>query len=71
MVLEGMGIALLPETLVRNEIKSGALNAIKSDWLPAPLSFYARHAPQRAPLFVGKAAKLAMETMRAGGDTSG
>lgn len=59
MALEGLGIALLPETLVASDIAAGKLHSIKSDWLPDPLSFYARYAPHRMPLFVGKAAKLA------------
>lgn len=63
MVLEGLGIALLPKTLVRGEIASGNLLEIAFDWLPDPLSFYARYAPTRAPLFVAKAAKLASRAM--------
>lgn len=65
MVLEGLGVALLPEKLVRGEIKSGELRVIQSEWLPDPLSFYARYAPNRAALFVGKAAKLAAAAVQA------
>jgi len=59
MVLEGLGVGLLPERLVAAELRSGTLNKIDSNWLPEPLSFYARYAQQRAPLFVSKAAELA------------
>ena len=63
MVIEGMGVALLPERLVQQEIRSGELHRIKADWLPDPLSFYARYAPARAALYVGKAAQLAQKAM--------
>jgi DNA-binding transcriptional LysR family regulator len=59
MALEGLGVALLPTRLIQGEVISGDLHVIKSDWLPDPLSFFARYAPHRAPLFVGKAAKIA------------
>jgi len=63
MVLEGLGVALLPEKLVRQDLTNGALHLIQSEWLPDPLSFFARYMPQRAPLFVGKAAALAKGAM--------
>jgi DNA-binding transcriptional LysR family regulator len=61
MALEGLGVALLPYRLVKNEIETGALIAIACDWLPDALSFHARYASHRAPLFVGKAAQIACE----------
>lgn len=64
MVLEGLGIAMLPKSLVRNELAAGDLQIIQTDWLPDPLTFYARYAAERAPLFVGNAAKLALEAMQ-------
>ncbi len=64
MVLEGMGVALLPERLVRQEIASGSLHRIETEWLPEPLSFFARFAPARAALYVGKAAKMAKQAMK-------
>ena len=64
MVLEGLGVALLPERLVKPEIASGELHRIKADWLPDPLSFYARYAPARAALYVGKAAQFAKAAMK-------
>ncbi len=64
MVLEGLGVGLLPEDLVRAEVASGELRVLTSDWLPSPLSFFARYAANRAPLFVGHAANLAEEAAR-------
>ena len=64
MVLEGLGVALLPVALVQDEVTSGNLYIIQSEWLPDPLSFFARYAPQRTPRFVGKAAGLAMNAMQ-------
>ncbi len=65
MVLEGLGIALLPQKLVRDEITSDELKLIQAEWLPAPLSFFARYAPRRAPLYVGRAAALGKAAMQA------
>ncbi len=63
MVLEGLGIALLPEALVRAEVASGELCAVHADWLPPPLAFFGRYAENRVPLFVGKAAEIAQGAM--------
>lgn len=65
MVCEGLGVAVLPKALVSNEIKTGKVSAIESDWLPDPLSFFARYDVERAPLFVQNAAKLAVEVTQA------
>lgn len=64
MVLEGLGAALLPERLVRAEVASGDLHQVEPDWLPEPLSFYARYAPARTALYVAKAAEIAKEAMQ-------
>lgn len=66
MVVEGLGIGLLPERLIQNELRMETLVRVQSDWLPDPLSFHARYAEQRAPLFVGEAAALAGKAMAAG-----
>ncbi len=63
MVIEGLGVALLPQKLVEPEIAAGALKTVDAPWLPDPLSFYARFAADRAPLFVGAAATLARQAM--------
>ena len=59
MVLEGLGVALLPEKLVQNELRTGELAPLQGAWLPAPLRFVARYAAHRQPRYVGKAAQLA------------
>lgn len=59
MVLEGLGVALLPERLVQPEIGAGHLHIIQADWLPDPLSFFARYDSVRAARFVQKAALIA------------
>lgn len=64
MALEGMGVAMLPERLVAQEIATGKLHKIQADWLPAPLSFVARYAPGRAALYVKTAAQIAVDAMQ-------
>lgn len=64
MALEGLGVALLPERLVMAEIASGELHRVEPDWVPEPLSFYARYAPARAALYVEKAAQIAKAAMQ-------
>ena len=64
MVLEGLGVALLPERLVAADVAAGALHEIDSDWLPDPLLFYARFAPARAARYVEKAAQIAKSAMQ-------
>ncbi|SMX42465.1 LysR family transcriptional regulator [Octadecabacter ascidiaceicola] len=64
MVLEGLGVALLPERMVKDELDAGVLHKIEADWLPDPLSFYARYAPERSALYVEKAAQIAKTAMR-------
>ena len=64
MVLEGLGVALLPERLIEAEIAAGDLHKIEADWYPEPLLFFARYAPARAALFVEKAAQIAKVAMR-------
>lgn len=63
MALEGLGVALLPERLVSAEIASGELHRVRPEWLPDPLSFYARFAQARAALYVEKAAQIAKAAM--------
>ncbi|KZX97382.1 MULTISPECIES: LysR family transcriptional regulator [unclassified Sulfitobacter] len=59
MVNEGLGVALLPRSLVSEEIKDGRLQSLKSDWIAPPLSFFARFNTDRAPRFVAKACEIA------------
>mgnify|MGYP000205531320 CR=1 FL=1 len=64
MVLEGLGVAFLPERLVQDEILAGHLHKIHADWLPDSLSFFARYAPTRTALYVEKAAGIAKLAMQ-------
>lgn len=66
MVLEGLGVAMLPERLVSAELASGVLHMVDPEWRPEPLSFYARYAPTRAALYVEKAAQIAKTAMQNG-----
>ena len=59
MVSEGLGVALLPRSLVSDEIDDGRLKSLKSDWIAPPLLFFARYNADRAPRFVAKACEIA------------
>ncbi len=63
MACEGFGVALLPEALIRAELGNGRLVPLDCDWLPDPLSFFARYRADAAPLFVVQAAGLAADAM--------
>ncbi|MFX0546711.1 LysR family transcriptional regulator [Roseovarius sp. S1116L3] len=65
MAEDGMGIALLPELLVRNAAQEGRLEWIDCGWLPSPLELFARFDQTRAPRFVRAAADWAIETAKA------
>ncbi|MEM7318903.1 MAG: LysR family transcriptional regulator [Pseudomonadota bacterium] len=58
MTIEGLGVACLPEIMVRHEIASGDLVALRYLWCPDDLSFYARY-DETAPHYVIEAAQLA------------
>lgn len=59
MVSEGLGVALLPRSLVQREIASGALLEQRADWHADPLRFFARYDATRAPRFVAQASQIA------------
>ncbi|WP_028956902.1 LysR family transcriptional regulator [Sulfitobacter sp. 20_GPM-1509m] len=61
MTVDGMGFALLPAALVRDQLQSKSLVEIDIEWLPSPLEFYARFNPRRVPRFVEIAAGYAAE----------
>lgn len=63
LVSEGLGIALLPKALVANEVRNGKLHLLDCEWSPEPLSFYARYHKERAPLYIQKAAQIAVEVV--------
>ncbi|SFR33262.1 DNA-binding transcriptional regulator, LysR family [Yoonia tamlensis] len=59
MCLDGMGIATLPAAMVADEIAKGGLRALRYDWVPAPLDFYARYDAEKAPQVVSRCAQIA------------
>ncbi len=65
MVLDGMGVALLPKALIKDYLTSGQLQQLDVDWTPSPLSFSARFHSAKAPLFVERAAALASQVVKA------
>ncbi len=64
MACEGLGVALLPHSLVRHEIARGGLVKLNADWTPDPLPFCARYKENRVPRFVANAADLAADAMQ-------
>jgi len=63
MVCESLGVALLPERLVRAEIQAGVLSQIKANWLPPSLSFFARYAAGRTARYVENTVGLARQAI--------
>lgn len=61
MARDGLGVALLPEPLVADDLTAGRLVQLAATWRPSSLSLFARTAPVRAPRFVQRAAELAAE----------
>ncbi|SLN54674.1 putative hydrogen peroxide-inducible genes activator [Falsiruegeria litorea R37] len=59
MVSEGMGVALLPKSLVQGELDAGRLKLPNADWIAPPLAFFARFNADRAPRFIEKASDIA------------
>ena len=65
MTREGIGVACLPEAMVRSDLARGDLVPLRYDWRPDDLQFEARYDAETAPAFVGEAARLAAEISRA------
>jgi DNA-binding transcriptional LysR family regulator len=61
MSIDGLGVATLPEAMVRDALKSGELIAINYPWEPEPLNFLARYDAERSPHYVATAAQLALK----------
>ncbi|QFT60739.1 HTH-type transcriptional regulator YofA (plasmid) [Sulfitobacter sp. THAF37] len=62
MAIDGVGFALLPIALVRDQLKAGSLVEVTTDWLPTALEFRACFDDSRVPRFVSVAAGYAVET---------
>ncbi|CTQ34357.1 LysR family transcriptional regulator [Jannaschia rubra] len=60
MVVDGLGVALLPQPIAARHIAAGELVALDTGWLPAPLSLAARFHEGRAAPHVAQAARLAL-----------
>lgn len=65
MTRNGLGIACLPEVMVRDDIKSGVLAPLRYLWVPDPLWFRARYDGETAPSYVAQAAELAGQISQA------
>lgn len=61
MACEGLGVALLPRSLVQPAITAGELRVLNSDWQAEPLRFYARYHTARIPRFVERACQIAQD----------
>ena len=65
MVVDGMGIALVPRPIYRDRLAAGQVVELDCGWGPEPLRFFARYDAARAPLFVAKAAALSAKIAEA------
>ncbi len=61
MTIDGLGIACLPESMVRNELRERRLVPLRYLWLPDALSFCARYDAGNSASYVEQAALLAGE----------
>ena len=61
MSLQGLGVACLPEAMVKEEIARGTLDRLRYLWVPDDLAFMARFHAERAPVHLRRAAQLAGE----------
>lgn len=61
MAVEGLGIATLPQELIRPFVKQRKLVALDCDWTPTPMTFTASYISLPARQWVEEAAALATE----------
>jgi len=59
MTLQGIGIACLPEAIVKNALETGELIRLDYQWTPDALKFEARINDAKTPHYVKEALKLA------------
>lgn len=64
MTRDGLGVACLPDVMVRPEIARGALVPLDYPWVPDALVFHARFDAEIAPEYVRRAAGIAREVSR-------
>jgi len=61
MTLDGLGIACLPEVMVKEEMNNGRLQRLNYRWVPDALQFRARYDADISPYYVSEAAELAVK----------
>lgn len=59
MALDGLGIACLPEDMMRDILAEGRLQRLNYDWRPDDLRFAARYLADPAPPYLVEATKIA------------
>ncbi|MBO9474294.1 LysR family transcriptional regulator [Shimia sp. R10_1] len=59
MTRDGLGVACLPEAMVREDLANGILMPLRYLWVPDALQFFARFDADTCPSFVRAAADLA------------
>nr|WP_280637768.1 LysR family transcriptional regulator [Shimia sp. R9_1] len=59
MTRDGLGVACLPEAMVRDDLAQGTLVPLRYLWVPDALQFFARFDADTCPSFVSAAAELA------------
>jgi DNA-binding transcriptional LysR family regulator len=64
MTEQGLGVACLPEVMVREKLADGALERLDYNWTPDALEFWARFDAEIAPHYVSEAAEVAAEVSR-------
>ena len=64
MVLDGMGVAVMPRVMVAGALADGALQILPAAWHPRPLQVAARYHAERTPAYVTRAAELARDCAR-------
>jgi len=64
MVLDGMGVAVMPRVMVAAALADGALRILPAEWHPRPLQVAARYHADRTPAYVARAAELARDCAR-------
>jgi len=61
MTMDGLGIACLPESMVKRELAEGTLVPLRYLWVPDELAFWARYDADSAAHYVAEAALIASE----------
>lgn len=63
MAINGLGVALLPRSLVQSDLDTGRLQRIAVDWTPSPLRLAARYQAERVASYVAHSARIAAEVI--------